>query len=101
MVVIASTQVDSAKTDSAEKNSVKPKKTDKTGAQLRRVSGQLAGVVRMYEDERGCIDIVRQIAAVRSSLGSVARDLLTNEATRCSRQRNVDEFEAVLRELFR
>jgi DNA-binding FrmR family transcriptional regulator len=69
--------------------------------QLKRIRGQLDGVISMYEDERTCIDIVRQIIAARSSLGRVARDLLTGEAKRCSKERRVGDLDAVLKEVFR
>jgi DNA-binding FrmR family transcriptional regulator len=74
---------------------------DKILAQLKRINGQIDGVVRMYEDERVCVDIVRQIMAVRSSLARVARDLLTDEASRCTKKRQAEELDAVLKELFR
>lgn len=69
--------------------------------QLKRVRGQLDGIINMYEDERGCVDIVRQVIAARSALGRVARDLLTGEAARCSRESKVEELEEVLKEVFR
>lgn len=69
--------------------------------QLKRVRGQLDGVIAMYEDERGCVDIVRQVIAARSSLGRVARDLLTGEAARCSRESKIEQLEEVLKEVFR
>lgn len=69
--------------------------------QLKRVRGQLDGIITMYEDERGCVDIVRQVIAARSSLGRVARDLLTGEATRCSRESKIEQLEEVLKEVFR
>lgn len=75
--------------------------SDQILTQLKRVRGQLDGVIGMYSDERACVDIVRQIAAARSSLGRVARDLLTNEAVRCSKQRTSAELDEVLKEMFR
>ena len=35
---------------------------------LRRAQGQLAGVLRMLEDERDCADVVTQLAAVSKAL---------------------------------
>jgi len=70
-------------------------------AQLKRICGQLDGVTKMYDDKRACIDIVRQIIAVRSSLGRVARDLLTSEATSCRQDNRVEDLDAVLKEVFR
>ncbi len=69
--------------------------------QLRRIRGQLDGLIAMYSDERACIDIVRQVIAARNSLGRVARDLLTGEATRCTKERKLEELDMLLKELFR
>lgn len=55
----------------------------------------------MYEDDRSCVDIVRQIIATRNSLGRTAREFLTSEANRCSREQNPKELEVILKELFR
>lgn len=74
---------------------------DKVLTQLKRIRGQLDGLIKMYEDERLCIDIVRQVIAARNSLGRVARDLLTGEATRCSRERKFSELDQLLKELLR
>lgn len=68
---------------------------------LKRIRGQLDGIIKMYQDERACVDIVRQVIAARNSLGRVARDLLTSEAGRCTRQRNTQELETILKELFK
>ncbi len=69
--------------------------------QLKRIKGQLDGIISMYENEQTCVDVVRQVIAARGSLGRVARDLLTGEASRCTRERNVAELEEILKELFR
>lgn len=76
-------------------------KPDQTVAQLKRIRGQIEGIIKMYEDERVCVDIVRQVVAVRSSLGRVARDLLTNEASRCSQERRLGDLDEILKEVFR
>lgn len=75
--------------------------TDKKLAQLKRIRGQVDGIIKMYEEERACIDICRQIIAVRSSLGRTARDLLTGEACKCSREARTDDLDTVLKELFK
>ncbi len=74
---------------------------DKVLTQLKRIRGQIDGIIKMYEDERTCVDIVRQVVAARSSLGTVARALLSNEATRCSKERKPDELNDILKEVFR
>lgn len=74
---------------------------DKALMQLKRIRGQIDGVISMYNDERQCVDVVRQIIAVRNSLSSVARDLLTSEAYKCSREQTPEELDRVLKELFK
>ena len=69
--------------------------------QLKRIKGQLEGIITMYEGDQGCIDVVHQVMAARNSLGRVARDLLTSEASRCNQQRKVEELDDILKELFK
>jgi CsoR family transcriptional regulator, copper-sensing transcriptional repressor len=69
--------------------------------QLNRIKGQVDGITAMYESDRSCVEIVRQVMAARSSLGRVARDLLTCEASRCHRNQKVDELDDILKEVFR
>lgn len=75
--------------------------TDPTLTQLKRIRGQLDGIIRMYDDERACIDIVRQVIAARSSLGTVARELLTGEAKRCTKEQKPEQLAEILKEVFR
>lgn len=66
---------------------------------LNRVSGQVEGVKKMYEEGRDCLEIVQQVAAAKSALTSVARDLLSSEASRCARNRKPEDFDKVLAKL--
>ena len=50
---------------------------------LARLSGQLAGIERMVEDEAYCVDVLQQIAAVRGALGKVAARLLEAHVNHC------------------
>lgn len=78
-----------------------PSPVDQSLVQLKRIRGQLDGIIKMYEDERACVDIVRQVIAARSSLGRVARDLLTSEASHCSKERRLGDLDEILKEVFR
>ena len=69
--------------------------------QLKRIKGQLEGVISMYEDEKTCVDIVRQVIAARNSLGSVAQKLLFGEANKCTQERRVEDLNEILHEVFR
>ncbi len=74
---------------------------DTIAMQLKRIQGQTKGLVRMYEEERDCLEIVQQIVAVRNSLGTVARKMLSGEAVRCSREQRVEDLEKILKEILR
>ena len=50
---------------------------------LHRIEGQVRGVERMVEDDRYCIDILTQIAAVNTALESLAFKILDEHVRHC------------------
>lgn len=52
-------------------------------SRVKRIGGQVAGIERMLEDKRYCVDILNQIAAVRSALDSLGVELLTRHLESC------------------
>ena len=50
---------------------------------LKRIEGQVRGLVRMVEDDRYCIDIVTQISAVRSALRRAEEEILADHIAHC------------------
>lgn len=50
---------------------------------LKTIKGHLAGVMTMVEDERYCPDVMKQVAALQSSLEKVNRILLRNHFETC------------------
>ncbi len=48
-----------------------------------RIAGQIAGIQRMIEEDRYCVDILNQISAVRSALDSLGVELLTSHLQTC------------------
>jgi CsoR family transcriptional regulator, copper-sensing transcriptional repressor len=50
---------------------------------LHRIEGQVRGVERMVEDDRYCIDILTQIAAVNTALESLAFKVLDDHVNHC------------------
>ena len=50
---------------------------------LNRVAGQVAGLQKMVDDDRYCVDILTQLAAVRSALDAVGVQLLTDHMQHC------------------
>ena len=69
---------------------------------LRRIEGQVRGLITMVESDRYCADIVTQVSAVRESLASVSRNLLRNHLRHCARaaiERSEHDAEAMYDEL--
>lgn len=50
---------------------------------LRRIEGQVRGVIRMLEEERYCIDVLHQIQAVKAALRRVESAVLKEHAATC------------------
>jgi DNA-binding FrmR family transcriptional regulator len=50
---------------------------------LARAEGQVRGIARMVEDDRYCIDILTQLAAVDTALESVALEILEDHVSHC------------------
>ena len=50
---------------------------------LHRIEGQVRGIERMVEDDRYCIDILTQIAAVNTALESLAFKILDDHVNHC------------------
>lgn len=55
----------------------------KLRARASRIVGQAAGVQRMLEEDRYCVDILNQIAAARSALDALGVELLTRHLESC------------------
>ena len=50
---------------------------------LNRIAGQVAGLQKMVEEDRYCVDVLTQLAAVRSALDAVGVELLANHMEHC------------------
>ncbi|GGD18651.1 hypothetical protein GCM10011342_29180 [Aquisalinus flavus] len=50
---------------------------------LSRIAGQVNGVSKMIEEERYCIDILHQMAAVKAALSRVEDAILSDHASHC------------------
>jgi DNA-binding FrmR family transcriptional regulator len=50
---------------------------------LNRIEGQVRGLSRMVDEDRYCIDIVTQIAAVRAALRRVEEEILKDHVAHC------------------
>jgi DNA-binding FrmR family transcriptional regulator len=55
----------------------------KIANRLHRIEGQVRGIERMVGDDRYCIDILTQVAAVKTALDSLALQLLEDHVSHC------------------
>ena len=58
-------------------------KGNKLRARINRIKGQVEGISRMVEEDRYCVDILTQIAAVRSALDTLGVELLADHLESC------------------
>lgn len=82
---------------------MKPELRSKVETRLRRIAGQVAGIQRMVEDDRYCVDVLVQVAAVRAALDQVGKLVLSGHVETCvahaleggsarERKRKIDEL---------
>jgi CsoR family transcriptional regulator, copper-sensing transcriptional repressor len=85
---------------------------------ISRIAGQVSGLQKMVEEDRYCVDVLTQIAAIRSALDSLGVELLSDHMEHCvagtgdgsaahphakqkSRQQLVDELRLTLSRFLR
>lgn len=85
-------------------------KTDTKDAALKRlarIEGQVRGVSKMIDQDRYCIDVVRQVQAIKAALGGLEKIVLDDHLETCvdhaltsdnvkDRREKVEELVAVL-----
>lgn len=50
---------------------------------LRRTGGQIAGIEKMVDDDRYCVDVLQQIMAARAALNQVALIMIESHTKSC------------------
>ena len=56
---------------------------ERIARRLKRIEGQVRGLVRMLDEDRYCIDILHQIQAVKAALTKAETELLRDHAREC------------------
>ncbi|NVE94485.1 metal-sensitive transcriptional regulator [Altererythrobacter lutimaris] len=67
---------------------------------LNRIAGQVRGVAQMVEDDRYCIEILNQLAAIKSALVKVESQVLKDHAACCVAEAIASGDETEQREKF-
>ena len=52
-------------------------------SRLKRIEGQVGGLMRMIDEDRYCVDILTQIHAVRAALHKVEEQVLRDHVAHC------------------
>jgi DNA-binding FrmR family transcriptional regulator len=55
----------------------------RTLTRLKRIGGQVDGVQRMVEEDRYCVDVLTQIAAIQAALAKVGHEVLERHMQTC------------------
>jgi CsoR family transcriptional regulator, copper-sensing transcriptional repressor len=58
---------------------------------ISRIEGQLRGVRKMIEDEKGCLDIITQINAVKEAVSKLGVELLKNDFCKIDLKKGIDD----------
>ena len=58
-------------------------KRKRVTTRIKRIAGQVAGVQRMIDEDRYCVDVLNQIAAVRSALDVLGVELISAHLESC------------------
>lgn len=59
---------------------------DKIKNRMKRIEGQVRGVLRMIEEEKECKDIVSQMSAIRSALDRTIAVIVSTNFEQCVRE---------------
>ena len=73
-----------------------PQENKELITRLKRAEGQMKAIRKMYQEDRNCLEITQQIAAVRASLNKVAVKLLGQELQTCYKDADSDRLKKVL-----
>jgi DNA-binding FrmR family transcriptional regulator len=71
-----------------------PELREKLHRKAKIAAGHVTGIAKMIEDDKYCIDILKQIAAVQGTLTAIARDLAHSHIVHCV-QASIDEGSGV------
>lgn len=87
---------------SQSKNNIEIKKNprEKVLKRIARIEGQVAGIRRMLEAERDCVDVIQQITAIRQAVAMLGIELLRDEFL-CKKKEHKEIDERYLKTLFK
>lgn len=73
---------------------------DKVKNRMKRVEGQLRGILKMMEEEKDCKDVITQLSAAKTALDRTSALIVSKYLEKCIReeQANGESADAVINE---
>lgn len=56
---------------------------EETVKRLKKIEGQIKGIIKMIEERRYCVDVIMQIAAAKSALHKTSEIIMRNHLQTC------------------
>ncbi len=63
----------------------------KTVNRIKRIEGQLRGILRMMEEEKDCKEVITQLSAVRSGVDRTIGVIVSNNLLACIKEADTDD----------
>ena len=63
----------------------------KTANRIKRIEGQLRGILRMMEEEKDCKEVITQLSAVRSGVDRTIGVIVSNNLMVCIQDADTDD----------
>jgi len=74
----------------------------KLDRRLALIEGQVKGIRKMLDEQRDCMEIVQQIAAVRAGLAKVGVEVLKDESVTCIKNKDkYSQLDTILESIFK
>ena len=71
---------------------------DKVQNRIKRMGGQLRGILKMMEEDKDCKDVVTQLSAVRSAVDKTIGVIVSNNLIECVKSADDVEQEKLVNE---
>ncbi|MER1956263.1 MAG: metal-sensitive transcriptional regulator [Solibacillus sp.] len=65
----------------------------KVTARMKRMEGQLRGILRMMEEEKDCKDVITQLSAVRSAVDRTIGVIVSDNLVDCLSKEDADDLD--------
>jgi DNA-binding FrmR family transcriptional regulator len=62
----------------------------KTANRIKRIEGQLRGILRMMEEEKDCKEVITQLSAVRSGVDRTIGVIVSNNLLECIKEADTE-----------